>query len=318
MHSHIVDLIPYGDVFVSLFVRLGVPFFFVATGFFMGKKCFGPDDSSTVINKTTKRLFKILIVFGLLGEFLYVIITVLKEPGVNFGYVVLKVMQHLVFYPSNAMWYVLACIVAINLLRPFIKHNKLWLALALGIVLYLIALLGNNYFFIIDGTWLGHAMLFYEKICMSTRNGLFVGFLFILLGVIIAKHEVNLTKYKWINLILLIISYALFVAEYFTIRNLKHIDDGALYLTFVLLIFVLFINCATYINKGNTTLYRNLSSSIYFLHYPILKIVRIVYFLITKQSIDILSQFCATIIILVPFLVFCYTTKKQPLYDLIR
>ena len=48
---------------------------------------------------------------------------------------------------------------------------------------------GNSYYFLIDGTIFGKLMDYYLKICITTRNGLFVGLPLFNIGVIIARHQ---------------------------------------------------------------------------------------------------------------------------------
>jgi hypothetical protein len=42
--------------------------------------------------------------------------------------------RNIIFYPMGALWFVQACIVGALLLYPFLKRNKLSLAIACGFI----------------------------------------------------------------------------------------------------------------------------------------------------------------------------------------
>ena len=94
-------------------------------------------------------------------------------------HIALALARNIIFYPMGALWFVQACIVGALLLYPFLKRNKLSLAIACGFILYGIGQLFNSYSFIISEWEERDVVLFF---CKSLRNGFTMGLLWLALG----------------------------------------------------------------------------------------------------------------------------------------
>lgn len=252
-----------------------VPYFFIASGFFFAKKYYSKGYSKEIYRNFAKRLFTKLLVFEPISQIEVIIILTLAGTAVST--IVFETIQHIVFYPFGAMWYIQALIVAGFLLVPFIKYHKECYIIPVGIPLYLFALCCGRYYFVIEniGT-LKDIVDGYMLLCLSPENGLLIGFLYVGLGIIAAKNlNVKKTKfrYKNINLILLIVT-VLFFTELYLIKGYTGLNDFN-YLTQPFFVFALFLFSAKYYEtpcaspKHDTILLRNLSISIYLLHAPI-------------------------------------------------
>lgn len=176
------------------------------------------------------------------------------------------------------MWYIQAIIVAGFLLVPFIKYHKEKYIIPLGFILFSFALICGRYYFLIENIPSIKIIVDnYLKYCISPKNGLFIGFLYVGIGVVVAKNW-NFTtckfKFKNINIILLI-SAILFFTELYLIYNYDGLEDGQYYLTQPLFVGSIFLFSAQYYEIPstnpihNTKLLRNLSISIYLLHAPV-------------------------------------------------
>ena len=202
----------------------------------------------------------------------YVIIT---TTGNNIFEVVLKILKDVIFYPWGALWFILALIVAIGLEYFFLKKKKIKLALSIGIILYCICLLGNSYYFLLEGTPLQNVMDGYIQIFETTRNGLFEAFPIFTVGVYIALKEKNIEKIK-INkaLICFGIAMLILICEVTLIRNQNYKDDHSLFFTTIVIVGLLLMMCirckGLRLKRINTNVLRNLSTSIYFMHSPII------------------------------------------------
>ncbi len=337
LHSNALGFLPKNvQYFIEkLIFRVAVPYFFIASGFFLGRKLkTGGCTYWQIIKNYCKRLLKPFIVFSIINIIQYIIPFIVA--GVNFGQAILDIIQHIIFYPYGALWYIQASLIGVLLLYPFVKKNKISSAIIIGLVLYAFALLCNNYYFIVKDTVMGDCINSYLSLCISGRNGLFVGFLFIALGIACEKIY---SKFKIIKSKLLccfIISFVLYIIEIiliwkFAIDFVK--DDGALYITHLIFIPILFL--ISVIFSKNTTVkksvvFRNLSTGMYFLHRPVLWCVSVFSALLLRLFNSSFIQYLALflkqgfVIFIISLCVsagiclIAYKYKKEPFYSLLK
>lgn len=112
LHSTIYyELGPFwGYITSKLISRLGVPFFFLCSGYFLGNKLTkNRNDNLKVIKHYSLRLLQPLIIFGGIGAF----IRILNEiaSGIDAVIIFQHIIKGIVFYPYGAMWFLLACII---------------------------------------------------------------------------------------------------------------------------------------------------------------------------------------------------------------
>lgn len=184
----------------------------------------------------------------------------------------LQTIQQILFLPKNALWYIQASIVGALLLTPFIKRERFFVAIMVGIVLYSFALLCNNYYFLVQDTMVCSVIDAYTKLFLAPHNGFFVGFLYLALGVF-AERSLSSWPAATLNL-LLGFSYVLFIGEViFVSRYATKVDDGAFYIMLIaiapLLLSVL-IKLPECFDSRVTVLMRRLSTGMYLLHLPLM------------------------------------------------
>lgn len=118
-----------------LVFRLGVPFFFVVTGYFLGKKIRRIEDDQKkcmrICVNYIRKLLPPFLFWGFAGLVWYRI-TLVKSEQDN---IVWKVIQSIFFYPRAAMWYVLATIIAVLVIGVLWSHKKILVFLAGGVLL---------------------------------------------------------------------------------------------------------------------------------------------------------------------------------------
>lgn len=274
IHTHIMSnpKDTYQWYILHIFFRMAVPFFFIASGFLFGKKYIKNKENLKEISKMQIKRLLIPFIFWMLISLPYVIIT---TTGNNIFEIILKILKDVICYPWGALWFILALIVAIGLEYYFLKRNKLKLALSIGIILYCICLLGNSYYFLLDGTPLKNIMDVYIQIFETTRNGLFEAFPIFTVGVYIALKEKNIEKIKSNKiLICFCITILILIFEVTFIRNQNYKDDHSLFFTTIVIVSLLLIMCIKCkklkLKRINTDILRNLSTSIYFMHSPII------------------------------------------------
>ncbi|MDD7771972.1 MAG: acyltransferase [Firmicutes bacterium] len=295
--------------------RMAVPYFFVVSGFFLGKKLKGCDNPKRVVKKYVRRLLFPLLCFSAINIPQSVI--TLYMGGSTVTDALIKQVQFIIFYPRGALWYIQASIIGALLLLPFLKRKRLNIALALGTLGYMFALLCNNYYFVTEGTFLRTVVDTYMSVCLTARNGVFVGFLLLGIGIKLselqANGRLNWSASKWI--LLLLTAYVAYLAEIILVHRAgQALDDGALYITHIVLIPLLFIctlNWQPRVTEERSMSMRRYSTGMYLLHRPVLWCVSMLK--ATPQQDFLLTVFiCFGICNLV------YRWKKEPLYSLLQ
>ena len=275
MHS---GFVPTQSPYMTMVCRLGVPYFFVASGFFLQRKC-AESPLSLAVKGYVKRLLLPYAVFSVVWIIQLLIDDAIAQIGLLEA--ALKLLQYLLFYPRGALWYVWASIIGVLMLYPFMKRNKLIHALPLGILLFAVGLLANNYYFIAESrAWLKPIVDGYLNIFLVSNNAPFVAFVFLLMGMLMSEYYDKLVlKISFISgLFLCAVSCALLVYENSIIASKSvSVGDGAFYLSQLVYVPAVFylttrIPCP-HLSSHISRTAKNLSTGIYFLHVPILWII---------------------------------------------
>lgn len=271
----------FSFIITRFLFRQAVPFFFVTSGFFFAKKVW--DDRTKLASVTKKYLFrlgKMLLIFESINVVLEVARSLLTNTLSTDFFI--RMIKNIFFYPYGALWYIQASMVAIAILYFFLKRGWEKIALVIGMFLYIWALLCNNYYFLIEDTFVDRIVIDYMNVFVSARNGLFVGLIFVLLGIMIYpiyKQFYNKNS-KMLLLILLILNSIIYFVEILLIKDEVFLDDGALYVSQLTLIPLLLLVLLIFNKKNgnvhtisNSIVLRNLSTGIYLLHRPILTLL---------------------------------------------
>ncbi len=295
--------------------RLAVPFFFVTSGFLLGRKLCGQEQDRqrqdkldqwrkgwkhdggerkqeivTVLRRYTLRLFiPLLIVEG--ANATLELITRRLRYGKSLRYLAEHFARHILFYPYGAMWFIQACIIGAWLLYPFLKRKKTNSALLVGLLLYGWALLCNNYYFLAQAVGLDRVVNSYMNLFISARNGVFVGFFFLALGIKaweLYSADADISRLRqypdgrcqyqsrkrqhtiWdCRRLILACVTLLYVAEIYLTRNCAYLDDRALYLAHILLLPLLLlciVDVRLSISDDVSIRMRKVSAWLYFSH----------------------------------------------------
>ena len=205
IHTHPQDacsIIWVKELLTSIY-NLAVPFFFVASGFLVWKSI---SDASK-----EKRLLRLKRWINKTAR-LYVLWTLIYIPFTIYGFYkddvelpksLIVFIRNFLFvgenYLSYPLWYLLGALVAGSVIYLMVKWNfKVWQMYIVGIFLALV------------GFCLDEGIIFsgiYEYLFKTTRNGLFQGLPYILIGVLIA-YEGGITSKK-ILCALLVVGFSL-------------------------------------------------------------------------------------------------------------
>lgn len=272
LHTHLLSFLPTFQYYIiekNLF-RLAVPFFFISSGYFLASKWYKYDGGFYVIKRYCKRLMLPLLVFSFVYISQYAVYSFFYN-GKSMMHIALALARNIIFYPMGALWFVQACIVGSLLLYPFLKKNRLSLAIACGFILYAIGQLFNSYSFIISEWEERDVVLFF---CKSLRNGFTMGLLWLALGFKcyqINKKKPNRNVLITTLIVGLILQFIETIAIFYASGN-NLADDGSLFLSQLIVVpsmLLLLLQTKIDINEETSLRLRNLSTGMYFLHTPL-------------------------------------------------
>ncbi len=223
--------------------RIAVPFYFAAAGFFLFRKI---DLNKFDVSVTKNYILRLLRLLG--------VWTVLLFVG-----------------RTGHLWYMSGLVVAVGLLTILLnKYASLKSMIIIAVLLYTVGLLGDPYLGLIENIrnykLIDYAVKAYFIIFETTRNGIFMGFPFLLIGGIIEKKKISMKPLC--AFICFIISMLLLFGEAITIKIFKLPKDVNMYIflipaTFFLLVFAVNIE----VKRGQVfRKLRNVSIIVYFSH----------------------------------------------------
>lgn len=251
----------------NMIFNLGVPFFFVSSGYLYAKR------NDSINWKNCIVYIKRMLIPFLFWHTVYTIIVMAQLSDYyskNPKNIIINYIQWTLFYPSGANWYLLASFIGMFLVTFCYQKLGLKVGDFLAIACYFVLLIGNSYYYlVIDYHPLSYAIQIYRKIFISTRNGLFVGFPMILLGVLIGKSQMEKAK-TLVLLFLWVGSTVLCALEVRALYPKMHsIFDNSFLLTYLLCAPMLVLLCVkvNFFADINTRLLRKLSTSIFMTHH---------------------------------------------------
>ena len=267
-HTSLFSFIKSQEIYDAVFTALSVkvPFFFTTSGFLIWNKLWNSsrEDQLQRVYKWMKKSFRLYLVWTLI--YLPFTIYGFYSEGTNLKDALAIFIRNVVFvgenYYSWQLWYLLGMLVASVLLFAMLKSKlkmktMIWVAVALAIC-------GATLNYFMENNLCVDVCNLYSKIFKSTRNGIFQGFPYIMIGVSVAQYGVfNSRKTLWLILVIsfvahmygheiftFLMTYALFslVVQF----DLPHRDDD-LYKSFrltsttVYLIHMLWVGFFTFI-----------------------------------------------------------------------
>ena len=258
---------------VNYVARLAVPFFFTVTGFLVFRKIDIKNIDYSVIYRHILKLLKLYIIWSLI----YFPFALKDSLGASFSpkdivYALIFWFRNFLFSGSYYhLWYLNGIIVALSMICIALKLKlKPHTILLTGLILYIIGLLGDSYYGLtkplLMHPQIGFIFRIYKIIFSTTRNGIFDGFVFVSLGMVIAVVPRKMSLLK--SILGFIISLLFLGVEVLVLFKFNLMLDSNMYI--MLLPSVYFMLYAVLgINLKNNTVYKELrilSSLIYFIH----------------------------------------------------
>lgn len=251
--------------------RIAVPFFFMCTGFFLYQKTTCDDFDIQPVKVYLRKILRLYLIWSAI-YFPVSMKSILGHPQ-GIGYGLMTYVRNFFFVGSyTLLWYLNATIVGVwivsFLLSRKVKPKNILIAAA---AFYGLGLLAQSWFGLIvplktamPGVW--SMLKVMQKVFVTTRNGLFEGFLFISIGMLFAFNKVSIRK--GLALPGFLICYLCMFGEVFLVERLgfaRGYDMNLFLVPTTVFLFDLVIRFRLP-GRGNGKLLRWLSSLIFYLH----------------------------------------------------
>lgn len=178
-------------VIIQIFARMGVPFFFIASGFFFSKGLAKrPGGEAAYVRSYALKLL------GMFGFWCLVMLpfwtrNLVASRGI--GPVQVLVLLRTIIFDPGVFWYLEALMVCALLSWPFVTRGREGRLLALGAACYVFGMFGDSYYGLVkDLPVVGDVYRAYFAVFVHVRKGLPFGLLFFATGAILARREESL------------------------------------------------------------------------------------------------------------------------------
>lgn len=267
LHTGFLLNTSYGFYLHAIIFRVGVPFFFLTSGYYLSKK--NKNNGRENIFRYIKKLLPIYLILSIV----YLILNEIRYNSFSPSSLLNGIWYIFTGRSQSVMWFVGALIISAFIINLLNDKKKLQTGLKVAAILYVIGLVFNTYAFLINNEYFGFLYNFLVETFNNNSNFLFEGFLFVGLGYYLEKYykkDTNLTK----NIIILIIGILLLIIETIIVnKNLDSVVNYEYYLAHLLIVPALF-NILVNVNINiKTNIIRKISSYIYYFHYAIIIIL---------------------------------------------
>lgn len=195
------------SILVQYIARYAVPFFFITSGYFIAQKQTDSFNFKSIFNQ-----LKSLLIIYALWSCIYFPFQSRNVYQNLFKTINLDAIQEYFFRATYIgsyfhLWYFVALIQAIILYRFLIQYLKIKTLIRIFTFIYLFGLLGDGYYYLNSYLHTSEIILFIREHLGGTRNGFFMGTIFVMIGAKIATIEIS--KINTTKLWLLFIGFTL-------------------------------------------------------------------------------------------------------------
>lgn len=258
MHSFLHDLGFIGEWLKEAISTIGVPFFFITSGFLFSRKLYSHELSFEYFKKYNSHLIKMY--------FAWTIITLpVSWLCIEWGHgeysLPLKIVYlfRMIFFSGSCgiYWYILSLIICSYIIYRFIKIDKIRYLYAIAIFFFAI---GVWY----DSPYNNHNIFFnfIHVVFGSERNFFNVGLFYMCVGHYLERYHIRATL-PWL-LCFFILTLALRSLEISTLRT------NSLQAMLAIILFIFAYNWNPRITDKKSLMFRKFSTALYLMHFPFL------------------------------------------------
>lgn len=248
--------------------RIAVPFFFICSGFFFTQKLMaGGPKGANALSAVMKRLLWLYAGWCAI-YFAYDFRICLKSTG-SFGEAMALYLRNLIFLGGHFhLWYLPALMISLALLYAGFKMKRIPQFFGAAVILYIVGLAGNSYYGLAeDASWLKNIYEGYFSIFVTTRNGLFFGFLYVMLGGVAAyrKGTVPYASGLLLSVLFMVLLHAeAYLLEWYHIP--RGYDMYVMVAPFTYYLFQTLLSAGRQMRGWGTEFFRTCSMGVYFIH----------------------------------------------------
>ena len=252
-------------------VRVGVPFFFIVSGYYLKERV----DRGKSIHDSVIRYLKLWVLFILLdllitGRYFY--------PGFPNTFAFLH--KALFTGLSDAYWFMPVLIISQLILVPVFRKGHIPAAISAGLVMYLFAMTHDSYSFLFEGTWIYRLSALHTSIFIFPQGGLVESIFFLSIGGWIRQNREKIfaaQKDASRRLVFRIILFSvLLMLEAYLTQN-RGAYDGNCYLSLIPLPTLLFITALVHDPvRFDTRMLGAVSLYIYLIHPIAVSVMRMI------------------------------------------
>lgn len=249
----------------GVIARVAVPFFFMASGFFLFSGHAG--DTGKLW-----RFVKKTVVIYIIATLIYIPVNI-QRGYFNTADIGLKILQDLIFDGTlYHLWYLPASIIGAGIVWCLLKKSGFKTAFAVTGILYVIGVLGDSYLGIVQQSPV--FSLIYRgifQVCDYTRNGIFFAPVFLLLGGYLADEGHVLSFRK--SMCGALVSFALMCVEAGMLRPFEAAHHDSMYFFLLPCLYFLFSVVLYWEGKCPAGL-KSISLVIYIIHPMMIVLIR--------------------------------------------
>lgn len=295
---------------LNIIIRLAVPFFFCCSGFFLRTKLDKTKDDKNYKKVTLSYIKRVL--------WLYLIWTIIYLPCIIFWYITDKktplIQLKEIFFDGSYvhLWYLPSLAVAITIAAFLYKRIKVQYMFIIALILYIVGLTDTVWY-----KWISHNFMWikrildnYNEFFITTRNGLFFGFVFVILGFMAVDIRIKMKK----AVIAFIACFVLLTIEFYLYFTYKTAESFESFIMSIGCVFTLFLLAKGIKLKKKPWLdyFRIGGVIIYFIHCLVDFSYSILCFNILHTSFNSMTRYFYTLIISVVLSIVLYRLQKKP------
>lgn len=255
-HTYCFDLGTVGPFIQNNLCTIGVPFFFITSGFFFYKGLSNSIEKEEYFKKYIFRLIKMYIIFTLITLPVSIWNIHMAHPNVNLLVFFAFLIRNILFVGSLGIyWYILSLIISCTFVYLGYKYNKERIIEIISLIGFLIGIL-----FILLGKDNNILFKLIHIIFSSERNFLNVGLFYVVIG----KYMFLMKKECKNNIIVL--TFLVFLGLNFICIN--KLGISLLHPLLAIALFVFAKQCNINISKEISMQFRQLSTFLYLFHFP--------------------------------------------------